>query len=128
MGSDEVEHQNNGKQEQIEDPSQRQYQAHKTGHVTCQACAQPLPDGTGVTAYAVRLCPHSPWMVAKTCCGDHSLTLADHTTLGVDERVMSGRVARVVDQVHQRSWPITIAEDPITTASPHTTIPREVQA
>jgi len=66
-------------------------------------------------------------MVAQTRCGDHPLSLTNHATLGVDERLITGRVARIVDQAHQRSWPITIADHVIATSPAHTTT-EEAQA
>ncbi|WP_262177006.1 hypothetical protein [Haloarcula laminariae] len=112
----------------IEEIIQVQSNAHEAGHVTCQACAQPLPDGTEVTAYAVRPGRHAPWMVAQTRCVDHPLTLSNQTTLGVDERLLTGRLARIVDQAHQRSWPITIAETVVATSPAETTDTQEAQA
>ena len=112
----------------IEDIYQLQKTAPEAGLVTCQACAQPLPDGTEVTAYAVRPCRHTSWMVAQTRCGDHPLSLTKHTTLGVDERLVAGRLARVVDQGYQRSWPIIVADKTVATAPPETTVPQEAQA
>jgi hypothetical protein len=67
-------------------------------------------------------------MVAQTRCGDHPLSLTNHTTLGVDERLLSGRVARIVDQAHQRSWPITITETVVATSPPDTTATEEARA
>jgi len=125
---DKVANQNNVKQEHVKNPLRNQQQRHEAKHVTCLACIQPLPDGNKVTAYAVRPCPHSPWMVAQTRRRDHPLTLADRSTLGVDERVVSGRVDRVVDCAHQRSWPVTTGENIVASSPAHTTSAQEAQA
>ncbi|MFY4812566.1 hypothetical protein ACOJIV_07600 [Haloarcula sp. AONF1] len=67
-------------------------------------------------------------MVAQTRCGDHPLTLADYTTLGVDGHLITGRLARVVDQGYQQSWPIIVADKTVATSPPDTTVPQEAQA
>ncbi|MEA5386783.1 hypothetical protein VB779_06760 [Haloarculaceae archaeon H-GB11] len=67
-------------------------------------------------------------MVAQTRCVDHPLSLTNHTTLGVDERLIAGRLGRVVDQGYQRSWPITIAETTVATSPPDKTDTQEAQA
>jgi hypothetical protein len=67
-------------------------------------------------------------MVAQLRCGDHPLSLTSQTTLGVDERLIAGRVARIVDQAHQRAWPITIADTTVATSPPDTTATQEAQA
>ena len=115
-------------QQLIEEIYQLQKTAPEAGHVTCQACAQPLPDGSEVTAYAVRPCRHTPWTVAQLRCGDHPLSLTNHTTLGVHERLVTGRLARVVDQASQRAWPITITDNTIATSPPQTTTVQEARA
>jgi hypothetical protein len=92
----------------IEQINQVQKTAPEEGLVTCQACAEPLRDGRVCTALAVQYSAHTPWRGTHVRCGDHPLSLAAHTTLGVRQRLVVGRCARVVDHTSQRDWPVVL--------------------
>ena len=87
------------------------------GLAACQVCAQPLRDGQQCDALAVRHGARPTWLVTHVRCGDHPFDLADYTTLGVHERVVSGHLARVVDHATQRDWPVVLV-NAITAVSP----------
>jgi hypothetical protein len=87
------------------------------GSVICQVCGKELRAGTTVTAYAYRSSHHG-WTLGQTRCGDHPLCLTRHATLGVDECRLSGRIARVVDQATQQTYPIILAPTVDTVAPP----------
>jgi hypothetical protein len=75
--------------------------------VTCQVCEKHLRDGARATAYAVRD-PEQGWQVIQTRCVDHPPCLRPLATLGVDEYILTGRLARVVDTAFQQSYPILL--------------------
>jgi len=95
-------------------PIEEIHQLTKLGSVICQACGTKLRDGALVTACAWAVRPDNPWQVGQTRFGDHPLRLTRHATLGVHECIPSGRIARIVNQAHQRSYPIIL--DPHITA------------
>ena len=92
----------------IEEINQLQFIAPVEGSVICQACGKHLREGTTVTAYAYRHSHHG-WTLGQTRCGDHALCLPRHATLGVHECLLSGRIARVVDQATQQSYLIILS-------------------
>jgi hypothetical protein len=92
------------------------------GSVICQACGKHLRDGACVTAYAFRSSHHS-WTLGQTRCGDHPLCLTRHTTLGIHECLLRGRIARVVDQATQQAYPIILAPTVDTVAPPQEATP-----
>jgi hypothetical protein len=87
------------------------------GLVACHVCAQPLRDGQRCIALAVRRGARSTWLVTHVRCGDHPFALADYTTLGVHERMVSGHIARVMDHRAQQDWPVVLV-NAITAVSP----------
>lgn len=88
------------------------------GSVTCQACGKKLRDGACVTAYAYAVRPDQQWKLGQTRCGDHPLCLPRHATLGVHERLLRGRIARIVDQAYQQTYPIILDPEITATAPP----------
>jgi hypothetical protein len=94
----------------IESIYQTDKKSPEDGPVTCQACAQPLQDGNTCTAHAVRASAHAPWVVthSRCDCGDQPLSLANRTTQGVEERLLTGRRARVADHTTQQDWAVVI--------------------
>jgi hypothetical protein len=93
----------------IEDISQNQK--------NCPVSEQGLRDGAAVVAYAVRSCPHAPWLVHQLRCPWHPPSLSSLSTLGVTEVVLEGRVGRVVDTGLQRDW-VTVVDPEVVAWSP----------
>jgi hypothetical protein len=83
----------------------------------CQVSEQGLRDGAAVVAYAVRACPHAPWLVHQLRCPRHPPSLSSLSTLGVCEVVVEGRVGRVVDTGLQRDW-VTVVDPEVVAWSP----------
>jgi len=83
----------------------------------CQVSEQGLRDGAAVVAYAVRSCPHAPWLVHQLRCPQHPPSLSSLSTLGVCEVVVEGRVGRVVDTGLQRDW-VTVVDPEVVAWSP----------
>ena len=85
----------------------------------CQLCESRLQDGEHAGVYAMRAHVYTPWIVGQVRCVNHPLSLDSLATLGIDEVTATGRVARVVDQAHQRDWPVILAEDVEAISQPH---------
>ena len=95
-----------------------QFEKSRTG--VCHACDQQVREGSRVAAYARRPSRHDPWLLTQVCCPAHPPRLDALATLGVDERILTGRIGRCTDQARQRSWPVLLSPTVHESSSPRT--------
>jgi hypothetical protein len=79
-----------------------------TDTARCTGCDDPIPEGAPVTVYAARASDETRWSVERCYCEACAPDRVTTPTIGVNERLVAGRVATRSEAAAQAHRPVLV--------------------